>query len=120
MNGRLAAIVAAVCLVVVAGVSGFGEAQGTTAAPVKEGQLTGEFLLVNIRSIQAASILKDYELVTIGGKVFLRGIRANIGDDGPREAGIVVNLAVDDIVAIREFTWSQAESYYGSSFREKR
>lgn len=120
MNTRLGIAAIVLCLVVLGAVYAAEVAQTPTPAAIKEGQLTGDFLVVNIRSIEAAFVVKDYELVTIGGKVFLRGVAANIGDDGPRRAGMVVYLAVDDIVAIRAFTWAQAESYFRGSFREER
>lgn len=84
--------------------------------PVEVG-LRGDVLLVNLKTVPAPFILRDHGLVRMGGKVFLRGTVADIGDD-PRDAGLVVDLAMDDIAAIREFTWAQAKAYYRSGFRE--
>ena len=86
---------------------------------IEEAALTGEFVLVNTNTIPAGFILKKFKLVAIGGKLFLRGEGANIGDDGPRNSGVITSLALEDIVTFREFSRAQAKEYYGERFGEE-
>jgi len=82
-----------------------------------EATLGGAFVLVNLKTVEAPFILKSPQVVSIGGRLFVRGVIADIGDD-PRAAGITASLALDDVTAFREFTTDQAKKYYGSNFRE--
>jgi hypothetical protein len=98
--------------------SAFAEPKPEPKQKIEEAAFTGEFILVNTKTIPAGFFLKKFKLVTIGGKAFLRGEGANIGDDGPTNSGIIISLAIDDIVAFREFSRAQAKDYYDESFRE--
>ena len=120
MNRRIAAVVVVVCLLS-AGICRIFAADAQEKPAVTgypEARLTGDVLLVNVKTVEVPFILKDYRLVSIGGKVFLQGTCADIGED-EKGAGLRASLAVDDISVIREFTWKQAKEYYGLGFREK-
>ena len=80
-------------------------------------ELKADVLLVNMKSLEVPFIIKNHSIVLIGGKKFLRGTYAKIGDE-ERDAGLVVNLSIDDTTAIREFSWQQAKEYYGSTYHE--
>ena len=94
-------------------------ADSPAAAPgvYPEAKLAGDVLLVNLKSVDSAFMLKSHEVVTLAGVPFLQGVVANIGDEN-WAAGLTVLLAVDDIAVIRQFTWAQAKARYITSFRE--
>ena len=119
-SGRIVAV--ALCLVVgvyVCGAVAADHEEKAAKPDYPEVTLKGDVLLVNLKTMDVPFILKDHRLVSIGGKAFLQGTYADIGDEH-KHAGLKVSLAVEDITAIREFAWEQAKAYYGAAFREKR
>lgn len=113
----LLTIVLVVALAVFFGRLDAADAPAAAPGVYPEAKLSGDVLLVNLKSTHFPYILKSHEVVTLAGVPFLQGVAANIGDDN-WDAGLTVLLAVDDIAVIRPFTWAQAKAHYVNSFRE--
>ena len=113
----LVTVVLVVALAVFFGRTGAADGQAAAPGVYPEAKLSGDVLLVNLKSVDVPFMLKSHEVVTLAGVPFLQGVVANIGDE-ERDAGLTVLLAVYDIAVIRQFTWAQAKARYINSFRE--